>query len=586
MTSLLRSRPAIIALGIWLSIIVFDVLWCAITTFRAMSFPELYVNAALLACLLALPTVFYRRLWLPAVLMLLLDGVLIANLMYCRTYYAPIPLGSYALAGNLRDFGPAVIESLRWYDMLIPLASLLTLLWCYRRPMPTNGAQRTIFVGMTGALGLISGVIMLCRGGFFTHYDRLEASCYYTTCRLPVYTPAGQLLRETVIRNETATPEEIELVNRFRQGLRPVPSLADSASVPSSVVLVLCESLESWVVGATVDGRAVTPVLDSLISDPGTLYIPHTLTQVDAGRSIDCQLLVNTGLLPPQGSVWAMNHIDREYPSFQKELKRHYGTRSYILTCDKPTVWNQARVADALGFDSLLTAGQWELDETIGNPPKLSDGSFLRQVTARMASGDIWPINERAFVQIVTYSGHSPFRLPASIPHFPTPDKWPQRMRDYVATAHYTDSALGTLIRYLKSRPDFVNTLLVITGDHEGLGTDRQAWISDSAVPSGLVDEGCFTPLIIANIPAIPENIPALIGQNDIYSTLLTLTGCADSSWPGTGCSIFDPTHPSAALHVATGTVVTSDGQEADKEQRLRLEESRKASHLIISRGL
>ena len=42
-------------------------------------------------------------------------------------------------------------------------------------------------------------------------------------------------------------------------------------------------------------------------------------------------------------------------------------------------------------------------------------------------------------------------------------------LRDYLVTANYTDYALGILINYIKTRPDYKETMIVIMGDHEGL---------------------------------------------------------------------------------------------------------------------
>lgn len=60
--------------------------------------------------------------------MLLMDAVLlVANLMYFRTYYTAIPLSSYALSGNLADFTGSVYgNSFRWYDAFFPLTLACT----------------------------------------------------------------------------------------------------------------------------------------------------------------------------------------------------------------------------------------------------------------------------------------------------------------------------------------------------------------------------------------------------------------------------------------------------------------------------
>ena len=89
-----------------------------------------------------------------------------------------------------------------------------------------------------------------------------------------------------------------------------------------------------------------------------------------------------------------------------------------------------------------------------------------------MEAGEVWPAGENAYVQIVTYSGHAPFRLPENLRRISFSEDVPQLMADYMITANYTDAAIGRLVGYLQSRSDYAHTMIVITGDHEG---QRQA---------------------------------------------------------------------------------------------------------------
>lgn len=43
-----------------------------------------------------------------------------------------------------------------------------------------------------------------------------------------------------------------------------------------------------------------------------------------------------------------------------------------------------------------------------------------------------------------------------------------------MTTARYTDKAIGKFVEYLKTLPQYDETLIVITGDHEGLATYRE----------------------------------------------------------------------------------------------------------------
>ncbi len=74
--------------------------------------------------ILLAPYFFFRRWKLQVVTLFLLDILLIANLMYYRTYYTAIPLSSYNLIGNLADFTQSVYDSIHWYDLLFPLSSI------------------------------------------------------------------------------------------------------------------------------------------------------------------------------------------------------------------------------------------------------------------------------------------------------------------------------------------------------------------------------------------------------------------------------------------------------------------------------
>lgn len=98
--------------------IVFDIIWCLQTTFTSFSLPEVYVNSLLAALLFILPFMLTGKKWLEYLVLFILDGLLISNLMYCRTYNSMIPLESYLLASNLSDFTASVIDSMRWIDAL------------------------------------------------------------------------------------------------------------------------------------------------------------------------------------------------------------------------------------------------------------------------------------------------------------------------------------------------------------------------------------------------------------------------------------------------------------------------------------
>lgn len=583
-----RTRFGALLAATFATIIAFDVLWCIGTTFRAMSDAALYINALLATLIILGAYVATRRLWVMGLTLLILDGILVANLMYCRTYFTAIPLESYLLAGNLADFTASVTDSMRWGDLALPIITIASLLWARRLKAPAFDRHFYLYwLALTLLAGVGAWTAATLRGGFTRHYAKLHESCYYTTCTTPIYTVAGTLAYEAL----NGAPRTLDAEGDAhiahwladKERLRPHTALPDSlgASNVDNIVLILCESLESWVIGRDIEGTRLTPVLDSLIADTTrTLYFPNVLTQVGPGRSIDAQLLINAGMLPMQSGVYSMSRPDNIYYTINQALTEKNGARSYLLTGDKPIVWNQEPIARSFGIDTLLTKDSWTIDERVGNPPKLSDGSLMRQTVEKMRSGQVWPIGEKAFVQIVTYSGHNPFRLPEPLQTVQFSDRYPERVRDYMMMAHYTDSALGTLLRYLSTRPDYDRTLIVITGDHEGLAMERPLLRRNPAARQ-VVSPGQFTPLIVLNSP-VAGTRQQVIGQADIYPTLLNLAGLDAYRWHGVGTSALSPHHPAYARSTMTASIV-GDTIGADPALLRNIVDSHTVSDIIIS---
>lgn len=577
-------RTRIIIAGGFLKFIIFDVIWCAGTTFRAMSDPALWVNAMLAGMLLGLFYVASQRLWLQAIAYVATDLLLIANLMYCRTYFTAIPLDSYLLAGNLADFTASVADSLRPADAALPIETLFIILTARSRKagMPARlryGIATTLVMLVSLGIGAI-------RGGWRAHFARLQESCYYATCTTPIYTVFGSMANDYLSEPSASMlpgiRADIDTWLADQERLRPHRPMADSIAPRRNLVMIVCESLESWVIGRSVDGQELTPTLNALIADTAhTLYAPKVLTQVASGRSIDFQLLANAGMLPMQKSVYSMKYPHNTYHTLNQAIEAaDSSARSYILTCDKPVVWNQEPIARAFGIDTLIDRSAWQIDELVGNPPKLSDGSFMRQATAKMKAGEIWPEGERAFVMMITYSGHNPFRLPDELAAVHFSDKYPERMRDYMTMANYTDRSLATMLSYLRSRPDYDSTLIVITGDHEGLAANRAEILRTCRDAHGIVDSGQYTPLIVVNSP-VGGRYADVMGQIDIYPTLLNLLGLDSARWKGMGQSILDPAKAAFAISSMTGETA-GDTTTASPELMRHVKDARRISDLMI----
>lgn len=644
----------------FLKFLLFDLLWCLDTTFSSFSYPIAYLSKSILALLLTLPLVLRAPRWVEAVIALATDLFLVANLLYFRTYYTAIPLESYALAGNLRDFTASVTESLRWTDLLFPLSTAAALLAARRMPQPR--LPRRGLVHYANALllsSLLTAALLVGKGGFRRSYEamlvhrQLSATTTYSLFGTLLYealrervefTPelAGEVERWLAAGHPAAGAEEAaeglsagggsaagelttgrghstadalstgsdgEEADALRTGTladaphaaqpgtglkphsaaqpgtpsdaspaaRPHPHFGTHSATPSDasstprpatcssahparpktfpgdrrrVVVIFVESLESWVLERSVEGQELTPCLNRLLHEERTLYAPQVVTQVKGGRSIDAQLLVTAGLLPLENGCWSARCPHAAYPSLVKAFRqRHPGARALLFTPDKEIVWNQMIVAREFGFDSLLSHKHFRNDRTTGTGSRrrLCDGAFFDQCLEKLAEPQMLPDTAGAcYLQFVTYSSHHPFVIPEELHRIRLRQEMPRRLRDYLTAVNYVDHALGEFIAALRRNPRLSDAMIVITGDHEGLASERPA-LASSAAGRGLVSEGRFTPLIVVNAPAAMRCTDT-VGQIDIYPTLLDLLGLDDYHWHGLGRSLLRADAPRAAV--------------------------------------
>ena len=541
-------RPALwTGLLIFFKFLLFDLCWSLPTTFAPFSTVEFYVTKLIATLLLLAPYRLFRLRRVEVVILFLLDALLVANLMYFRTYYTAIPLSSYLLGSNLTDFMGSVFDSLRWSDLLFPLSTLLAACGWLRRPSgePTRRTP-TAYWSLLATSVLLFAVVTASKGGFREAYKERRQNAYICANVTSIYTLFGGLCYDLLDSRQPLTPQARQEIDSWlsrRPAHHPLP---DTTDVRNHCIVILAESLESWVLETEVEGQEITPCLNRLLREPTTLYAPHVLTQVKGGRSIDAQLLLYAGMLPISSGTYSSLYPDHTYYTLQKAMRQQKQARNYLLTIDKVSTWNQGVIARSFGTDTIIAYQDFELTEAFGTHKRTGDGSFLAQCSDKIVRGEIWPQGENACLQLVTYSGHAPFRLPEALKEVFFSERIPQKMNDYMTTAHYTDKAIGRFVEAIRQDPRYRETLIVITGDHEGLATYRQE-LCASEGGRGIVSPHNYTPFIVVNSP-VGMRYEGVMGQIDMYPTLLNLLRLDSYEWTGLGQSILDPQKPACAV--------------------------------------
>lgn len=575
----LWDKTAIIfAVGIFLTFVAFDVIWCMDTTFASFSFFETYATKIIATLALAGVYALTRCRWAQIVVMALLDVLLVANLMYFRTYYSAIPASSYLEAGNLADFKASVTDSLRWADIVLPLITIATAVMAFRykttKRQPLTAVLKWWAAPLAGFALLLTGV-NLCKGGFHKSLRSVRQSAYLCSADAPIFSVFGCIWYDITDAAEPITPEKQAEIERWLAS-QPKHQPADSVTEKrSNLLIVFAESLESWVLEKKVDGKEITPCLNRLLKEKSTLYAPNVLTQVKGGRSIDAQLMICSGLLPLMSGTYSSLYYDNTFYTLQKAMRGLKHSRSYLLTIDKVSTWNQGAVARSFGTDTIISYHDFKMTEAFGTHKRIGDASFFQQCREKIERGEVWKPGESVYMQFVTYSGHAPFKLPDHLRTITFPASIPEKAADYMTTAHYTDKAIGDFVAYLKTLPQYKETIVVIVGDHEGLASYRQELVGNPAC-RGLVSDKQLTPFIVRNSP-VGMRYDKFMGQIDIYPTLLNLMQLDAYRWHGLGQSILDPRKQG----VAVGSVMNVEGTGSDKEVE-RLKEAHTVSDYML----
>lgn len=575
----LWDKTAIIfAVGIFLTFVAFDVIWCMDTTFASFSFFETYATKIIATLALVGVYVLTRSRWAQIVVMALLDVLLVANLMYFRTYYSAIPASSYLEAGNLADFKASVTDSLRWADIVLLLISIATAVMAFRykttKRQPLTAVLKWWAAPLAGFALLLTGV-NLCKGGFHKSLRSVRQSAYLCSADAPIFSVFGCIWYDITDAAEPITPEKQVEIERWLAS-QPKHQPADSVTEKrSNLLIVFAESLESWVLEKKVDGKEITPCLNRLLKEKSTLYAPNVLTQVKGGRSIDAQLMICSGLLPLMSGTYSSLYYDNTFYTLQKAMRGLKHSRSYLLTIDKVSTWNQGAVARSFGTDTIISYHDFKMTEAFGTHKRIGDASFFQQCREKIERGEVWKPGESVYMQFVTYSGHAPFKLPDHLRTITFPASIPEKAADYMTTAHYTDKAIGDFVAYLKTLPQYKETIVVIVGDHEGLASYRQELVGNPAC-HGLVSDKQLTPFIVLNSP-VGMRYDKFMGQIDIYPTLLNLMQLDAYRWHGLGQSILDPRKQG----VAVGSVMNVEGTGSDKEVE-RLKEAHSVSDYML----
>ncbi|WP_024614004.1 LTA synthase family protein [Clostridium sp. Ade.TY] len=342
-----------------------------------------------------------------------------------------------------------------------------------------------------------------------------------------------------------------------------------------NLIVIQVESLESFVLGQTVNGKKLTPVMDKLIKDG--MYFPNICEQVNEGTSSDSDLMINTSMLPLRRGSTFFRYPNRAYNSMPLILGNE-GYTSEAIHPDKGSFWNYKNGLTAIGFNKFTDFYSFNPDEIIGMG--LSDKTYFRQVVPMLEK-----LKQPFYAFTVTLTNHGPFDLPKSMRKLnldPELDK--SELGGYLESVHYTDAQIGYFLSLLDKAGILNNTVIAIEGDHTGVHkyyqhsidnlSHKEAWYSNNGIPT--------IPLIVYNKDkTVGKTFDTIGGQIDIMPTLLYTLGIPSNKYQDTalGRNLLNTNRDYAVL---TNGKIIGNTKDLSKKQLELIEGSLEMSDKMI----
>ncbi|MCQ2329791.1 MAG: sulfatase-like hydrolase/transferase [Paludibacteraceae bacterium] len=518
-------------------------------------YSSLWLSIGVLAC--------RKRPWWSLVIFLIVSAWMFSCFVYYKVWGVMVTMDEVRNLGNLKGFESSIFADWKW-DMLLWLAlpdALYIALLCWMRPAKKSRWLHAVAV-------LVITILLFPLHQWSYHKIKLPELQSYNPYEpgLKHFWFDHQILIDPTFKfywdakmtflSQTATYWEIPyahqygivdygfsmmLFDHYYRGFEaevvdePVVMSEEEEQLVSelynpdneeftperSLVLILVESFESWVIDAKgKDGTWVMPNLHRFMEENNTFYAPNLQSMIKRGGSSDGQLMVVTGLAPVDLGVAVTMFGDQPFPNYA-----HFYPNSRTLN-PSPGVWRQPVMNPNYGIKELE-----ESDSIMGSDPGLFH---------RMNSVDLDSVS---FTLLITVSTHVPFENADNVAYEIDPAV-PEKLARYMKCFHYLDEHLGTFINRMKDSPELRNCDIVITADHSILFDKEIEELNGYAQQSGMMAADKRTgqvPLIMYS-PTLTESkrCDEQCYQIDVYPSILGLIGCKNPKWKGVGMNLLD----------------------------------------------
>ncbi|GGI17177.1 LTA synthase family protein [Gottfriedia solisilvae] len=321
-----------------------------------------------------------------------------------------------------------------------------------------------------------------------------------------------------------------------------------------NVIVISLESMQTFTIGAKVNGKEITPFLNQYIKE--SYYFDHFYHQTGQGKTSDAEFIIDNSLYPLDRGAVYFTHANNEFMG-TPELLKDKGYYSAVFHANNKSFWNRNVMYPTLGYDRYFNEVDYDINDENSVNWGLKDEDFFQQSLPLLNQ-----LKQPFYSRFLTLSNHYPFTLDPEDQYIDQFNSGDETLDRYVTTVRYMDESIKHFIDGLKSSGLYDNTIIVMYGDHYGISENHNRAMAqflgkEEITPYDHMDLQ-RTPLII-HLPKqeTGKTISKIAGQIDVKPTILHLLGVDTKTDIEFGKDLFSPNHPEFTVF-RDGSFVTS----------------------------
>lgn len=326
-----------------------------------------------------------------------------------------------------------------------------------------------------------------------------------------------------------------------------------------NVIIIHLESFQQFLINLKVNGKEVTPFLNSIYRNQHTISFNNFYHQVGLGRTSDAENMLETSTYGiSDGSLFTSLGSENTFQA-APQILRQDGYTSAVFHGNVGTFWNRNEVYKNMGYNYFFDQNYFS------NAPKDKIGYGLKDKLLFSESIKyLEQMQQPFYAKYITVTNHIPFSMDKEDldPKFKTTNTRDETINNYFQTAHYLDEAVHEFFNYLKASGLYKNTMVVIYGDHYGLsnsenetlapviGESSDTWNSYNNVQMQRV------PFMIHAANLKGEINSEVAGEIDVLPTLMHLLGISNKNYVQFGSDLLSPQYKDWIVF-RNGTIVS-----------------------------